>query len=175
MVEKQISRETVYSGKIVTLYRDEVTLPNGRTTVREVCSHPGAVAVLAVDKGDMLFVRQYRYAHGAELLEVPAGKLEKDEKPQAAAARELREETGFQCSELVPMGVICPSPGILSEVIHLYFARGLRFVGEHLDEDEFVSTVRIPLATFWEMMLHGEITDAKTICAVTMARARGLL
>ena len=73
------------------------------------------------------------------------------------------------------MGVICPSPGILSEVIHLYFARGLTFVGENPDEDEFVSLVRIPRDAFCEMMLHGEIVDAKTVCLVNIARARGLL
>ncbi len=174
-LEKPLSREAVYSGKIVNVYRDEVLLPDGKKAVREVCQHPGAVAVLAVDEGDLLFVRQYRHAVAAELIEVPAGKLEPGENAEAAACRELREETGFRCGELIHMGVICPSPGILSEVIHLYFARGLTFVGERPDEDEFLSTVRIPRETFWEMMLHGEIVDAKTICAVNIARARGLL
>ena len=174
-LEKQLSREKVYEGKIVDVYRDQVVLPDGREAVREVCQHPGAVAVLAVDTGDMLFVRQYRYPVGAELVEIPAGKLEKDENAEAAARRELREETGFQCAELVHLGVICPSPGILSEVIHLYFARSLTFVGEQFDEDEFMSTVRIPRDAYLEMLLHGEIVDAKTICAVNIARARGLL
>ncbi len=173
--EKQLSREKVYSGKIIDVYRDEVSLPDGRKSVREVCEHPGAVAVLAAERGDLLFVRQYRYAVSAELIEVPAGKLEPGENPEEAARRELREETGFQCAELLHMGSICPSPGILSEVIHLYFARGLTFIGEQPDEDEFLSTVRIPRETFWEMMLHGEIVDAKTVCAVNIARARGLL
>ena len=174
-LEKQLSRETIYEGKIVNLYRDRVLLPDGREAVREVCQHPGAVAVLAVDEGDMLFVRQYRYPVGTELIEIPAGKLEKGENTEEAARRELREETGFRCAELVHLGVICPSPGILSEVIHLYFARGLTFVGEQFDEDEFMRTVRIPRDAFLEMLLHGEIVDAKTICAVNIARARGLL
>ena len=173
--EKQLSHEKVYSGKIVDVYHDRVVLPDGREALREVCQHPGAVAILAIHEGDMLFVRQYRHPVGAELIEIPAGKLEKGEDAEAAAYRELREETGYQCAELVHMGVICPSPGILSEVIHLYFARGLTFVGEKFDDDEFLSTVRIPRDTFLEMLLHGEIVDAKTICAVNMARVRGLL
>ncbi len=173
--EKQTERKKVFSGKIVDVYHDKVILPDGREAVREVCEHPGAVAILALDGEDMLFVRQYRHAVLAELLEVPAGKLEKGEDPEQAARRELREETGFACSELIHLGVLCPSPGILSEVIHLYFARGLTFVGEQFDEDEFLSTVRIPRETFIEMLLHNEIVDAKSICSVNIARARGLI
>ena len=173
--EKTISQKTVYNGKIVNLRVDEVTLPNGKTAVREVVEHPGAVVILAKDGDDLLFVRQYRHAVARELLELPAGKLEQGEDPAQAAARELREETGYSCENVLHMGVICPSPGILSEVIHLYFATGLTHVGQSPDDDEFVSVVRVHKDTFVEMLLHSEIIDAKSICAVNIARARGLI
>lgn len=173
--EKKLSGKTVFEGMIIDVHQDEVMLQNGSRAMREYCAHNGAVGVLAEHDGGLLLVRQYRYAVGRELLEIPAGKLEKGEEPKAAALRELREETGMECDRLVPLGTVFTSPGILSEQMHLYFADGLRDMGACPDEDELLSTVTVPLHTFFEMLCHGEISDSKTITSILLAKARGLI
>lgn len=173
--ETRLKRKKMFSGKIVDVYHDEVELPDGRHAVREVCVHPGAVVIMAIDQGDILFVRQYRHAVGKRLIELPAGKLEPGEDPMDAARRELREETGMECRELLDMGFVYTSPGILSEAIRIYYATDLTEVGTDPDDDEFIDVLRIPQAALMEMVLHGEITDAKTICAIAFAKARGMM
>ncbi len=167
--EKEKSSKLIYDGKVLHLYVDEVTLPDGQTAIREYCRHNGGVCVLPLcDNGDVLCVEQYRYAHRQLTLEIPAGKfdLSGDESPEAAAMRELSEETGAECSELIFLGKMYPSPALLSEVIYMYFARGLSFGKAHTDEDEFLSVKRIPLSRLHEMAISGELPDAKTQCAV---------
>ena len=165
LLEREKSSELIYDGKVLHLYRDEIILPDGSEGIREYCNHNGGVCVLPLtDDGEVILVRQYRYAHRKLTLEIPAGKLEKGERNNLAAAalRELKEETGAECDDLVYLGEIYPSPALLSEVIYVYFARGLKFGERHLDDDEFLECERIKLEKVLEMIINGEIPDAKT-------------
>ena len=171
MTEKTLTTQEVYCGRIIRVRRDEVLLPNGNTSVREVVEHPGGVGILALeDDGSVLLVRQYRYAFGRTLLEIPAGKREKGEEPLTTARRELREETGATADEWLSMGSLIASPGCYDEVLYLYLARGLHFGDTHPDEDEFLSLERMPLEELAERCMNGEITDAKTVCAALKAK-----
>ena len=164
--EKQLDREKVFSGKIVDVYHDKVALPDGREALREVCEHPGAVAILALDGEDMLFVRQYRHAVLAELLEVPAGKLEKGEDPFEAAKRELAEECGLVAEHYTDLGEFYPTVGYCSEIIYTWMATGLTPCAMHLDEDEFLTPEKLPFAEAVAMVLDGRIKDGKTVAAI---------
>lgn len=169
LIEREKSSELIFDGKVLHLYRDEVILPDGGEAIREYCKHNGGVCVIPLtDEGEVICVRQYRYAHRKCTIEIPAGKLEVGEKDdiRAAALRELKEETGAECDELIYLGETYPSPALLSEIIYMYFARGLKFGETHLDDDEFLECERIPLEKMVEMVCSGEITDAKTQIAV---------
>jgi ADP-ribose pyrophosphatase len=168
LIETPQSSKLIYDGKIVHLYQDTVTLPNGNQALREVIRHVGAVCVVPLtDEGEVICVRQFRYPHAKVLLEIPAGKLDsKQEDHIEAALRELREETGAQCDRLTSLGQLLSSPAFVDEVIDMYLAEGLTFGEQSPDEDEFLDVVRIPLATMVDMILRGEITDAKTQAAV---------
>lgn len=165
LIEKQKTSELIYDGRVLHLYRDEIILPDGSEGVREYCNHNGGVCVLPLtDEGEVILVKQYRYAHRKCTLEVPAGKLEVGEKSdiRSAALRELKEETGAECEELIYLGEIYPSPALLSEVVYMFFARGLTFGERHLDDDEFLECERVPLEKMLEMINDGELPDAKT-------------
>lgn len=175
MTEKTLSSERIYDGAIIHVRRDRVLLPNGRTSVREVVEHPGGVGILAVDgDGMVLLVRQYRYAFGRTLLEIPAGKREPGEEPLVTARRELREETGVTADSWTPLGQLIASPGCYDETLYLYLAQGLHSGDTDPDEDEFLSLERMPMAELTRRCLADEITDAKTVCAVLKARALGI-
>ena len=162
--EKQTESENIFNGKVLHLFVDKVELSDGSSSVREVIRHNGAVCVLPLtENGEVICVRQYRYAVGKMMLELPAGKLDsKDEDPRDAALRELREETGCSCRKLTFLGTMYGSPAILDEEIHLYLAEGLIGGEASPDEGEFLETVRIPLSKLVSMTLKGEIDDAKT-------------
>ena len=166
--EKQIDREEIYNGHIVHLVRDKVFLPNGKEAVREVCIHVGAVAIIPLlDDGRVVVERQYRYPHKRVFLEIPAGKLNyKEEDVLEAAKRELREETGAVAEKYTDLGIMIPSPAVLSEKITLFLAEGLSFGDRSLDEDEFLDVELIPLKDLYKMVMAGEIEDAKTVIAV---------
>jgi ADP-ribose pyrophosphatase len=164
--EKKINSVTVYDGKILKLEVDEVELPNGKHSKRECVRHCGGAAVLLVKDGKVALVKQYRYLYGKEIYEIPAGKLDKGEEPQAGAGRELEEETGYRANTLVHLGDIYPSPGYTDEVIYIYLALGSEFVGQRLDEGEFLNVEFVPLKKVIEMIDGGIITDAKTVTAV---------
>lgn len=165
--EKFVSREEIFHGRIVDLRVDTVRLPNGHLTTREVVDHPGGVGIVAIDEHDnVLTVKQYRYAFGTVLEEIPAGKLERGEDPALAARRELEEETGATCQTLTPLGSILPSPGGFGEVLHLYLAEGLTFGAQHPDEDEFLTFSRTPFETLLRRVLAGEVRDGKTVTGI---------
>lgn len=166
--EQGISSESLYRGVIIDVYRDTVRLPDGNEAFRELIRHNGAVCVVPLtDAGEVLCVRQYRYPFGRVTVEIPAGKLDSpDEDHREAALRELREETGASCEELVFIGDLYPSPAILDEVIHMYYARGLTMGETDPDDDEFIEPEPIPMAKLVDMIASGEICDAKTQAAV---------
>ena len=168
LIERCLDSELIYDGRVVHLFVDRVALPDGSEGVREYVRHIGAVAVLPLtEEGDVICVRQYRYAHGVVMTEIPAGKLDsKEEDHVEAALRELREETGATCERLTYLGLFRSTPAILDEKIDLYLAEGLTFGECDLDEDEFLQAERIPLSRLVEDVMQGKITDGKTQVAV---------
>lgn len=167
LTEKQLTTTPRFHGVVVDVRTDTVRLPDGREAGREVVMHPGGVAILPLDEnGEVIMVRQFRYAMGEELLEVPAGKLEPDEPHRPAALRELEEEVGVIPEHLDYLGGLYVSPGISTEIIHLYLATGLTQGTCHPDEDEFLKIDRLPLDTLVELALNGELKDAKTAALV---------
>ncbi|MFI3226390.1 MAG: NUDIX hydrolase [Clostridia bacterium] len=168
MEEIMKSTERKYEGKIISVRLDQVVLQNDKVTYREICEHPGGVAVLPLDDDmNVTLVRQFRYAFGKILTEIPAGKL--DHGPESVldcGKRELLEETGLTADEFIDLGAVYPSVGFLDEVIHLYLARGLHQGEACPDENEFVDCVKIPLKKLCEMAMNNEIEDAKTLIAV---------
>lgn len=177
MKEKQLSAEYFFEGRIMKARLDEVELPNGKTAKREVCEHVPGVGVLPVGRdGSIILVRQFRYPFDAELLEIPAGKM--DHGPEDAAecgVRELKEETGCTAGRIVPLGRMYPSPGFLDEVTYLYAALDLTEGEMQPDEDEFVEVVRLPIAEVEALIERDALRDAKTITAMYRARLKGLL
>ena len=164
--EKTVKVNYVYHGKIVNLRCDEAELPDGRPCKREMVEHPGGTCVLCVTQGQIALVRQFRYAYQEELLEIPAGKLEKGEDPMLAAKRELEEETGLVAKTLKPLFVLYPTPGYTNEKIYIYEAVGVEKGQQHLDAGEFLNVVYLPVEEAARMIASGEIRDAKTIAAV---------
>ena len=173
--EQRLRGETKFQGKIIDVIHDTVLLENGREALREVARHPGAVGIFVMDGDQVVLVRQFRYPIGRELLEIPAGKLERGEEPYPAAMRELREETGGRTSRLEVMGDYYGSAGFCDEKLTLYFAR-LEQMGEtDPDEDEFLTVERYPLPVFASMIARGDIVDGKTLSAYALAKAKGLI
>lgn len=168
LTEKQLSSEYKFKGRVINLRRDEVLLPDGKTSAREVIEHNGGVCVAAVtDNGEVLMVRQFRYPYGEVVLEIPAGKRNSpDEDPLQCGMRELSEETGASAQKFTFLGELYPSPGYCGEIIWMYAATGLTFGERNLDEDEFLLCERLPLERAVEMVLSGEIKDAKTQAAL---------
>ena len=167
LMETTLSSERIFDGRVLHIRRDTVRLPGGGESIREVVDHPGGVCVLALDdENQALLVSQFRYPYRQVLRELPAGKLEYGEDPEAAAVRELEEETGATAGEFRSLGELYPSPGYCGEIIRMYLARDLTFGETHLDEDEFLNLERVPFGELVEQVLSGEIRDAKTIAAV---------
>lgn len=166
LTEKTLTSREVYRGRILRVREDTVRLPNGRTAEREVAEHPGGVGILALDGGDVLLVRQYRYAFSRVLTEIPAGKREPGEEPFVTAQRELREEIGATAGKWTELGALIASPGCYGEVLYLYMAQELTFGDTHPDEDEFLDVVRMPFDRAVELCMTGELTDAKTVIAL---------
>ena len=171
LFEKKLESELIFDGKVVHLYRDKVELPDGNTSIREYVKHLGAVCVVPVtDEGEIVLVRQYRYAIERELLEIPAGKLDyAGEDPYEAALRELREETGATCESLAFIGEYYGSPAIMGERIYVYLAEGLTFGENDLDDDEFLTVEKMPVDELVRLICDGTITDGKTQAAVLKA------
>lgn len=171
--EKMISSTSIFDGKVLHVRLDKISLPNGKDGFREYCHHNGAVCVIPITaEGDVICVRQYRYAMHSDLLEIPAGKLDSpDEDHTEAAMRELREETGAVSSKLTYLGEYYGSPAILDEKIYMYLAEDLEFGDTDPDDDEFIEIVKAPLSDLVDMVIEGKIPDGKTQAAILRAHA----
>jgi ADP-ribose pyrophosphatase len=165
-IEKTVRQNYIYQGKILSLRCDDALLPDGRPCKREIIEHSGGACVLYVENGAVLLVRQYRYAYGESIYEIPAGKLEKGEDPMFAAARELEEEAGVKSEKLQLLYVDYPTPGYTDEKIYIYRAFDGIKTQTRLDDGEFLDAEFIPLARVKEMMKNGEIKDGKTLIAL---------
>lgn len=167
--EKTIKTEKIFSGKVISLQVEDVELPNGKTSKREIIKHPGAVAVLAVtDDNKIVMVEQYRKALDKIIAEIPAGKLEEGEDPKVCAERELEEETGYGCKEMEWLISFYTSPGFADELVHLYIAKGLekKENAAQPDEDEFVNLMEVTLEEALILLEEQKVYDAKTAYAV---------
>jgi ADP-ribose pyrophosphatase len=170
--EKRIGGEIVYSGRLLEVHRDRVRLPDGSETVREYIRHPGAVVILALlDDGRVVLERQFRYPHGREFIELPAGKRDAGETPEATGRRELLEETGYVAAEWRRLGVIHNAIGYSDEGIELWLARGLELREQQLAQGEFLEVFTLPLAEAQAMARDGRITDVKTIAGLLWVEA----
>lgn len=170
-----IASHRIYSGKIVTLDIDQVRFPDGSTGEMEMIRHPGAAAVLpflsdpAGDDPQIMLIKQFRYAAGGYLYEVPAGKLEKDEDPEECAARELREETGCTAQRIQHLFTTFTTPGFTDEQIHVFIAVGLTRGEAQTERDEFLEVHTMTLSRALQMIQQGDIRDAKTALAILYA------
>lgn len=164
--EKKLDGKLIYDGKILKLNVDSVLLTDGKTAKREYIHHSGGSAVLCVQDNKILLVKQFRYAYGKEIYEIPAGKLEKGEAPEATAKRELEEETGYVAKHLKELFKLYPTPGYSDEIIYVYLAENCSKSRTNPDDDEFVECQFIEIEKVCKMINDGEICDAKTIAAV---------
>ena len=173
--EAQLASRELYHGKIVTMNRDTVRFPDGTESEFDIVRHPGASAVVpflsdpAGDEPQVLLLRQYRYASGGYLYEIPAGRLDEGESPEECAARELKEETGCTAERIEPLTSILTTPGFTDEVIHLFLATGLTHGEPNREADEFVELVVMRLSEALERISAGEMTDSKTVLALLFA------
>lgn len=170
LFERDIERKTVFKGKVFDIDSATVELPDGSIGRRDVMCHPGGVGVLAIDENlDVYMVRQYRYGASDVLFEIPAGKLNWGEDPYTCGKRELEEETGLVCDNLISLGELYPTPAISTEKIYIYLAREFTQGQVHLDEDEYLNVEKISFIELYNMVLNNEVTDAKTQIAVLKA------
>jgi len=166
--EKCLKQEIIYQGKIITVNKDTVLLPDGQTSFREIVHHPGAVAIVARRAGEILLVRQYRYALGEETLEIPAGKIDPGEDPESCARRELREETGYD-GTLKCLGAFYSSPGFTDEIMFIYLAEDLIWAPLKSDDDEFLHVVSLPRQEALVLIAEGKMPDAKTVLGILLS------
>lgn len=165
----------IHTGRVINLDVDRVRFPDGSTGELEIVRHPGASAIvpfLSDPRGDdpqLLLIRQYRYAAGGYLHEIPAGRLHPGEEPLECARRELREETGCTAASIEPMFWMFTTPGFTDERIHVFLATGLTMGTASLEADEFVETVTLPLSEALAMIERGQIQDAKTALSILFA------
>jgi len=165
--EHKIDSTKVFYGKLIDLYLDNVRLPNGKKSTREWVDHPGAVCIVPIlNNGDILLIRQFRYGPRKEFIEIPAGKLDKNEEPLKCGIRELEEETGYKSNKLTYLTNIHPAIGFSNEKMWMYLAEELELSEKKLDEDEFLELLPTPLNIALEWVFTGKITDVKTIIGI---------
>ena len=171
LVEVQTTSEEIFDGIVVHLFKDTVTLPNGKPATREVIRHIGAVGIVPVtDDGKVIMERQFRYPLNRVITEIPAGKLDSfTEDRLTAAKRELEEETGYKAKEWVCLGDYYPAAAYCDERVTLYLARGLEQGTRNLDADEFLNFEAIPLTQLVDDIMDGRIADGKTQTAILKA------
>lgn len=171
--EKTISTTSIFEGRVIKVQVDQVTLPNGKISTRELVKHPGAVAIIPItDEGKIVMVEQFRKPLERSIIEIPAGKLEPGEKPERTAIRELEEETGYGAQSFDLIQSFATSPGFADEVIHLFVARNLFEIAQpaSLDEDEFIELIEVSIEEAEQLMKEQRIFDAKTILAIMWAK-----
>jgi ADP-ribose pyrophosphatase len=174
LTERLVSGELVFDGTLLKVRRDEVRLPDGSLGTREYIRHPGAVAIVPLfDDGRVLLERQFRYPHGREFIEVPAGKLEANEPHLDTAKRELLEETGYTAQEWSRLGVIHTAIAYTNEAIEIFVAKKLSLGERKLDAGEFLETLIVGFDEAIAMIRDGRITDAKTVAALLLVKDRG--
>jgi ADP-ribose pyrophosphatase len=170
---ERLASRLAFAGRRIEMRVDRVRLPNGRELDFEMIHHPGAAAVVPMlPSGEVLMVRQYRYATGGWLLEIPAGTLAAGETPEVCAARELEEETGYRAGSLAHLGWIWTTPGFTDERIWLYLATALTAGTQALEHDELLTLERLPLAAAVAMAASGEIVDGKSVAGLLRAAGR---
>lgn len=168
LIETKIDGEVLYDGKILRLERDKVVLENDNIANREVVRHNGGACIVPVTKdNEILFVKQYRYPFNKVVMELPAGKLEINERPEVCAKRELREETGA-IGDVEYLTEIYPTPGYSSEIIYIYASYNVEIGSLSLDEDEFIDVVKLDINSALDMIKSGEIKDAKSIVGIML-------
>ena len=169
--ERPLGSRRIYEGRVISLRTDDVELPSGQRAVREIVEHRGAVAMVPLINGDVMLVRQFRAAVGRALLEIPAGSLEPGESVEACLQRELAEEIGMRAGRTEHLITFYPSPGFLTEAVHVYAARDLVPHRLHAEEED-LTVVRVPLAKAVALVGQGEIVDAKSIIGLLLLGAR---
>lgn len=169
-VEKTISSEYVYNGKVIDVKKDSIITSNDRESEREVVEHPGGVVICALKNNKIIAVEQYRYAIQNISIELPAGRLEQGEDILSAAKRELKEETGFLANEWIDLGYIYTTPGICNEKLYLFLAKDLVYTSTEFDYDEVIDIKEYSTEQFFDMIDEGIISDSKTICSLFRAR-----
>ena len=169
--EKTIKSETVYEGKVIRVRKDIVSLPDNKTSSRDIVEHSGGVGVVAFnDKDEIILVEQYRKPYEKSILEIPAGKINPGEDPLECGKRELEEETGYKSDNMIYLGELYPSPGYTNEIIHLYYADKLLKGEMNPDEDEYLDVKFVNKNEFLNMILKNEVSDAKTVCGFLKAQ-----
>ena len=162
--EKIIKEELIYKGSFLDIVNVDVTLPDGKNASRDIVKHPGATAIIAfLDEENIILVEQFRLALKRTMLEIPAGKLNKNEEIIECARRELQEETGYMAKNLEYLGCLATAPGFCDELIYLYKATDLSLGEKNEDEDEFTNVKIMNIGKVKEMIRKGEIIDGKTI------------
>ncbi len=164
--EKTINEKLLYNGRILSLYVNEVELPNGKTSLREVVKHKDGAGILTLDNNEFIFVKQFRYAVGKEMLEIPAGLVEKGEDPKETAIRELQEEVGLKPLDIKQILKILPSPGFTDETTFIFFTSKFENHKLKADDDEFLTIIRIPVDEVRKLYKQGFFEDAKTVSAL---------
>ena len=171
LLEEKISSKTIFEGEIVSLYFDSVKLPNDRIATREKVTHPGAVGIVPVNRsGEVILIKQYRYPVEDVLIEIPAGKLGKNESPLNCAKRELEEEVGARDGSIVHLSTFYTSPGFCNEILYLYLALDFKTTKNNLDDDEFLQIIKVRLEDSLKLIESNEIKDAKTILGILLAK-----
>jgi len=173
LTENTLSSKEIFKGKIIKVRVDKVALPDGNESTREIVEHADAVAVVAIDDDENVWmVRQYRKPVELTLLEIPAGIIEENEDPLAGAKRELAEETGLRAGHWEKILSYYSSPGFSDEMLYLYMARNLTEGEASLDKDEFLKIEKIPLEKAYRLIFEGKILDGKSIIGIQHAYFR---
>lgn len=172
-IEKKISGETIFKGKIFTVEKDIVLCPNGKEAYREIVRHDGGAGVLCVTSDEkVILIKQFRYAYNEVMYEIPAGKLELNEDPKEAALREFEEETGNKAKDIELLNILYPTVGYCSEKIYIYLVKDFDITHTNFDEHEVIVTEYIDFDEALKMVLDGTIKDGKTITAILTYHAK---